>query len=90
MPLLSFACSREVLVLGRANPQGSFLSTSLVHDERLTRNSFSERLALHGQEIVTDESVAHLYSDRRGRPSHPPSVMVRALLGATHDTTSDR
>jgi len=90
MPLLSFACSREVLVLGQVNPQGSLLSTSLVHDERLTRNSFSERLALHGHEIVIDESFAHLYSDRRGRPSHPPSVMVRALLCATHDKTSDR
>lgn len=56
----------------------------------MTKNSFNERLALHGHEIVTDEDFAHLYSDSNGRPSHPPSVMVRALLCATHDKTSDR
>ncbi len=87
---LSFACSPEVSVLGRVDPQGSLLSTALVHDERLTKNSFYERLALHGHEIVADEDFARLYSNTNGRPSHPPSVMVRALLCATHDKTSDR
>lgn len=77
-------------MLGRVNPQGSLLSTTLVHDERLTKNSFYERLALHGDEIVADEDFAGLYSDKNGRPSYPPSVMVRALLCATHDKTSDR
>jgi hypothetical protein len=80
MTELSFAVSQEVPVLGRVDPQGSLLSTALVHDERLTKNSFYERLAIHGCEIVTDEDFAHLYADNFGRPSHPPSVMVKAML----------
>jgi len=90
MTLLSFAYFREVSMLGRVDPQGSLLSTALLHERRLTKNSFYERLALHGDEIVTDDDFAHLYADRFGRPSHPPSVMAKALLLATHDKTSDR
>lgn len=56
----------------------------------VTKGSFYERLAEHGYEIVSDEDFAELYADGRGRPSVPPSVMVRALLCATHDRTSDR
>lgn len=55
----------------------------------VTKNSFYERLADHGHEIVSDDDFAHLYAERRGRPSIPPSVMVRAMLCATHDKTSD-
>ncbi|HWI02469.1 MAG TPA: IS1182 family transposase [Acidimicrobiales bacterium] len=56
----------------------------------VTKGSFYERLADHGHEIVSDDDFAHLYSERNGRPSIPPSVMVRAMLCATHDRiTSD-
>lgn len=55
----------------------------------VTKGSFYERLADHGHEIVSDDDFAHLYSERVGRPSIPPSVMVRAMLCATHDRTSD-
>ena len=55
----------------------------------VTKGSFYERLADHGHEIITDDDFAHLYSERKGRPSIPPSVMVRAMLCATHDKTSD-
>ncbi|MDQ6840538.1 MAG: IS1182 family transposase [Actinomycetota bacterium] len=55
----------------------------------VTKGSFYERLADHGHEIVTDDDFAHLYAERTGRPSIPPSVMVRAMLCATHDKTSD-
>ncbi len=55
----------------------------------VTKNSFYERLADHGHEIVSDDDFAHLYAEGRGRPSIPPSVMVRAMLCATHDRTSD-
>jgi hypothetical protein len=56
----------------------------------VTKGSFYERLADHGHEIVSDEEFAGLYAPGRGRPSVPPSVMIRALLCATHDRTSDR
>jgi hypothetical protein len=57
----------------------------------VTKGSFYERLADHGHEIVADDDFAHLYSDGQGRPSIPPSVIVRAMLCATHDRLfSDR
>ena len=55
----------------------------------MTKGSFYERLADHGHEIVTDEDFAHCYSPDRGRPSIPPSMMMRTVLCATHDRTSD-
>jgi Transposase DDE domain/Transposase domain (DUF772) len=55
----------------------------------VTKGSFYERLADHGEEVVRDEDFAHLYAEGKGRPSVPPSVMVRAMLCATHDRTSD-
>jgi hypothetical protein len=57
----------------------------------VTKGSFYERLADHGHEIFSDDDFAELYSDGQGRPSVPPSVMIRALLCATHDrVSSDR
>jgi hypothetical protein len=79
-----------VVVLGRVGAQGSLLETRWVRRHLVTKGSFYERLALHGDEIVGDDDFAHLYADGRGRPSVPPSVMVRAMLCATHDRTSDR
>lgn len=77
-------------MLGRVDPQGSLLQTRLVRSHLVTKGSFYERLADHGGEIVTDDDYAGLYSAATGRPSVPPSVMIRALLCATHDRTSDR
>lgn len=79
----------EVGVLGRVADQGSLLATGLYRGHLVTAGSFYERLARHGHEVVRDEDFAHLYAPRFGRPSIPPSVMVRALLCATHDRTSD-
>jgi len=76
-------------VLGRVDPQGSLLETRHVRRHIVTKGSFYERLADHGHEIVSDDDFAHLYAPRMGRPSIPPSVMVRVLLCATHDRTSD-
>jgi len=76
-------------MLGRVDPQGSLLETRLVRAHLVTRGSFYERLAEHGHEVISDDDFAHLYSPRMGRPSVPPSVMVRAMLCATHDRTSD-
>jgi hypothetical protein len=55
----------------------------------VTKGSFYERLAEHGEEFICDDDFAGLYSKSQGRPSIPPSVMVKALLCATHDKTSD-
>lgn len=77
------------MALGRVSDQGSLLSTGLYRDRLLTRGSFYQRLTEHGHEVVRDEDFAHLYAPRLGRPSIPPSVLVRAMLCATHDKTSD-
>jgi transposase len=87
--LLWFFTSPEASVLGRVDPQGSLLETRHMRRHLVTKGSFYERLADHGHEIVSDEDFAHLYSGRMGRPSVPPSVMIRAMLCATHDRTSD-
>ena len=39
--------------------------------------------------MVREEDFAHLYAPGFGRPSIPPSVMVRAMSRTTHDRTSD-
>lgn len=76
-------------MLGRVDPQGSLLETRHVRAHLVTKGSFYERLADHGHEVIADEDFAHLYAEGKGRPSVPPSVMVRAMLCATHDRTSD-
>jgi hypothetical protein len=76
-------------VLGRVDPQGSLLETRYVRRHLVTKGSFYERLADHGHEVISDEDFADLYAKGKGRPSVPPSVMVRAMMCATHDRTSD-
>ena len=76
-------------MLGRVDAQGSLLETRVLRRHLVTKDSFYERLADHGDEIVCDEDFARLYAPHLGRPSIPPSVMVRAMLCATYDRTSD-
>ena len=76
-------------MFSRVAPQGSLLETRVMRRHLVTKGSFYERLADHGGEIISDDTFAHLYSQRMGRPSIPPSVMIRAMLCATHDKTSD-
>lgn len=90
MTLLFFSSSPEAGMLGRVDRQGSLLQARLVRSHLVSKGSFYERLADHGHEIVSDDDYAGLYADGRGRPSVPPSVMIRAMLCATHDRTSDR
>ena len=77
-------------MMGRVSSQGSLLETRFVRQHLVTRRSFYERLGDHGHEVVADDDFVGMYALGRGRPSVPPSVMVRALLCATHDRTSDR
>ncbi len=67
------------------------MQTRLMRHRLVTKGSFYERLAEHGDEFISDDDFAGLYSTEKGRPSIPPSVLVRALLCATHDKlSSDR
>jgi transposase len=54
------------------------------------RDSFYGLLAEHGERIVRDEDFAACYSERRGRPSIPPSTLAKILLLAYRCGLSDR
>lgn len=77
-------------MLGRVDPQGSLLEAGNMCGHLVTKGSFYEKLARCGHELITDDDFAQMYAPARGRPSIPPSVMMRALLLATKDDTSDR
>lgn len=52
-------------------------------------DSFYGLLAEHGHRIVTDADFAACYSERRGRPSIPPSHLAKILLLAYREGVSD-
>lgn len=72
-------------MLGRVKPQGSLLSTRHARRHLVTKGSFYERLADNGDQFLCDDDYAHLYAKTMGRPSIPPTIMLRAMLCATHD-----
>jgi transposase len=86
------ACDREGMMLGTVDQQESLLGV----DSLLSRlfegdhNSFYARLAAHGHEVISDEDFAKCYSARMGRPSIPPSLMMRAVLCQIRDDVGDR
>jgi len=79
-------------MLGTADRQGSLLGV----DSLLARlfegddDSFYARLAARGDEIVRDEDFAPCYAEGRGRPSIPPSLLMKAVLCQIRDDVSDR
>jgi transposase len=79
-------------MLGTADPQGSLLGV----DSLLSRlfegdeSSFYARLARHGEELIGDEDFAGCYSSGQGRPSIPPSLLMKAVLLQIRDDVSDR
>src|SRR5438093_3254316 len=54
------------------------------------RDSFYGLLAEHGERIVRDDDFADCYSERRGRPSIPPSILAKLLLLEYRSGLSDR
>ena len=69
-------------VLGTIDRQGSLLgvdsllSTLFEGDD----SSFYARMASHCDEIISDEDFAGCYSSGWGRPSIPPSLLMRTPL----------
>lgn len=53
-------------------------------------SSFYARMAAHGVEVIRDENFADCYSAGMGRPSIPPSLLMRAVLLQLRDDVSDR
>jgi transposase len=79
-------------VLGTIDRQGSLLgvdsllSTLFEGDD----NSFYARMAVHGDRIITDADFVDCYSSGWGRPSIPPSLLMKTVLLQLRDDVSDR
>src|SRR3989304_6790060 len=85
-------CDRGGRMLGTGDRQGSFLGV----DSLLLKlfegddSSFYARMAAHGDRLITDEDFADCYSSGMGRPSIPPSLLMRTVLLQVHEDASDR
>lgn len=79
-------------MLGTVDRQGSLLGV----DSLLSRlfegddSSFYARMAAYGGDLVSDEDFADCYSSSMGRPSIPPSLLMRVVLLQVRDDVSDR
>ncbi|MDF1594728.1 MAG: transposase, partial [Acidimicrobiia bacterium] len=79
-------------MLGTADRQGSFLGVDslLVPLFEGDDSSFYARMAAHGDSLVRDEDFADCYSTGTGRPSIPPSLLMKVVLLQVRDDVSDR
>ena len=55
----------------------------------IAEESIYSLLAEHGERIVSDEDFAECYSQSRGRPSIPPSLLSKVMLLAYREGLSD-
>jgi transposase len=81
-----------VVVLGIVDQQGSLLGVEslLAGLFEGDDSSFYARLAVYGGEVIGDEDFADCYSFGVGRPSIPPSLLMRTVLLQVRDDVSDR
>src|SRR5215213_949069 len=79
-------------MLGTVDGQASLLGV----DSLLSRlfdgddSSFYALMAAHGDRLVSDVDFADCYSSSMGRPSIPPSLLLKAVLLQIRDDVSDR
>jgi len=79
-------------MLGTVDPQGSLLGVEWLLAPLFEGDddSFYARLAARGDEVISDVDFAGCYAAGRGRPSIPPSLLMRAVLCQIRDDVSDR
>jgi len=79
-------------MLGTVDGQGSLFGVELFLDGLFEGDdsSFYARMATHGSALIRDEDFADCYSSSMGRPSIPPSLLMRAVLLQLRDDVSDR
>lgn len=79
-------------MLGVADRQGSLLGVSglLAPLFEGDDSSFYARMAVLGDSLVRDEDFADCYSRGWGRPSIPPSLLMKTVLLQVRDDVSDR
>jgi len=79
-------------VLGTVDRQGSLLGVESLLSALFEGDdsSFHARMAAHGNEIISDDDFADCYSRGLGRPSIPPSLLMKTVLLQLRDDVSDR
>lgn len=79
-------------MLGTIERQGSLLGVDSLLSKLFEGDdaSFYARMAAHGDTLISDEDFAGCYSAGMGRPSIPPSLLMKAVLLQVRDEVSDR
>ncbi|HET9891395.1 MAG TPA: IS1182 family transposase [Mycobacterium sp.] len=75
---------------GSAELQGSLSQIEMVCGDLLDEDGFLATLGTARGSVFCDADFEQLYVSRRGRPSHPPSVMAALLLAQLFYGVSDR
>ncbi|HZD67167.1 MAG TPA: IS1182 family transposase [Acidimicrobiales bacterium] len=75
---------------GTTEAQGSLYEVEVVCDDLLEEEGFLPTLGRARASLFTDADFDALYPSRRGRPSHPPSVLAALLLAQLFYGVSDR
>jgi transposase len=79
-------------MLGTVDRQGSFLGVESLLSKLFEGDdsSFYARMAARGDSLISDEDFADCYSAGMGRPSIPPSLLMKSVLLQVRDDVSDR
>src|SRR5271156_5708847 len=75
---------------GTARAQGSLSQVDVICAELLDDDGFLATLGIARGTLFTDEDFDCLYTSRKGRPSHPPSLLAALLLAQLFYGVSDR
>lgn len=76
-------------MIGKRSHQSQLFDVGNVFDLELPTSSFYSQLATAAPVLFKDEDFAAFYSEERGRPSVPPSLLALLLILKEYDQVSD-